>query len=84
MRIDAEMTCRELVELVTDYLDDVLAPDERARFERHLEGCHGCRGYLDQVRQSVRALGRLTPPPLPAAACEELLVHFRAWTAARG
>ena len=42
------MTCKELVELVTAYLDDVLDADTRARFEAHLTKCRGCRNYLDQ------------------------------------
>jgi anti-sigma factor RsiW len=49
-----ELSCRELVELVTDYLDDALPAEERARFEEHLEGCQGCRTYVEQMRLTVR------------------------------
>lgn len=50
------MTCRELVELVTDYLDDAMSPQERARFEEHLDMCEGCREHLDQVRTTLTVL----------------------------
>ncbi len=50
------MTCRDLVELVTDYLDDALSPEERARFEEHLDMCEGCREHLDQVRTTLAVL----------------------------
>lgn len=49
-----DLTCRELVELVTDYLDGALSPDDRARFEVHLSECEGCRAYLEQMRMTVR------------------------------
>jgi anti-sigma factor RsiW len=74
-----ELSCRELVELVTDYLEDALPPSERARFEAHLAVCQGCRTYLDQMRLTIAAVGRLTEESLPPAAREELLVLFREW-----
>jgi len=49
-----DLTCRELVELVTDYLEDSLPARERARFDAHLEECAACRAYLDQMRTTVR------------------------------
>jgi anti-sigma factor RsiW len=48
------MSCQELVELVTDYFEDVLEADERARFEAHLAECQGCRAYLAQMRATLR------------------------------
>ena len=54
-----ELPCRELVELVTDYLEDRLSPIDRARFEAHLTECEACRTYLEQFRQTIRVLGRL-------------------------
>ena len=48
------MSCQELVELVTDYLEGALEPDERARFEEHLAECAGCRAYLAQMRSTLR------------------------------
>jgi anti-sigma factor RsiW len=75
----AELTCQELVELVTDYLEGVLPPADRSRFEAHLAGCRGCRAYLRQVRQTIRLAGRLTDDAVPAATKQRLLDAFRAW-----
>lgn len=75
-----EMPCRELVELVTDYLEDRLTPIDRARFEAHLATCDACRTYLDQFRQTVRTLGRLPEESLPPEARKALLAAFRGWS----
>jgi predicted anti-sigma-YlaC factor YlaD len=48
------MTCRQLVELVTDYLEGALTPEERVRFDAHLDVCPGCVTYLDQMRTTMR------------------------------
>jgi len=74
-----EMACRELVELVTEYLEDRLAPSDRARFEAHLTACEACRTYLEQFRQTVRALGRLPEESLSPEARNALLAAFRDW-----
>ena len=61
-----EMTCIELVEAVTTFLDEALSDANRLRFEAHLAGCPYCRLYLDQTRHTIAALGRLRDlPPLP-------------------
>lgn len=56
------MTCDEVEERVTAYLDGALPPEERERFEAHRRGCERCGGFVSQVRQTVSALGRLRPP----------------------
>jgi anti-sigma factor RsiW len=78
-----ELTCRELVELVTDYFEDRMAPAERARFERHLEVCESCQAYVDQMRQTLAALGRLPEEELSPEAREALLAAFEDWKAGR-
>jgi anti-sigma factor RsiW len=78
-----DLTCRELVELVTDYLEGRLAPAERARFEEHLSGCPGCQAYLDQMRQTLATLGRLPEDGLSDAARDALMGAFRDWRAGR-
>ena len=75
-----EMPCRELVELVTDYLEERLSPLDRARLEAHLEVCEACRIYLEQVRQTVRTLGRLPEESLSPEARNALLTAFRGWS----
>jgi anti-sigma factor RsiW len=77
-----ELTCRELVELVTEYLDDALPAGERVRFDRHLEECEDCATYLAQFRTTIAMVGALRAEDVAAATCERLLEHFRGWTAA--
>jgi anti-sigma factor RsiW len=78
-----DLTCRELVELVTEYLEDRLPPAERARFEAHLAICDGCQAYVDQMRDTLRALGRLPEERLSTGVRETLMVAFREWHAGR-
>ena len=75
----AEMPCNELVELVTDYLEDRLSPRDRTRFEAHLAACEACRTYLDQFRQTIKVIGRLPEESLSPEAREALLTAFRDW-----
>ncbi len=74
-----KLTCKELVELVTDYLDEALPPPERARFETHLKGCANCTAYFAQMRQTIRMTGKLTEEALSPMAKDELLQIFRDW-----
>ena len=64
----ADLTCQEVVELVTAYLDDALLPDDRERFEEHLVFCDGCQNYLDQMRGTIKAAGRVQVDGQAAAA----------------
>jgi len=76
-----EMSCKELVELLTEYLEETLPPQDKARFEEHLAICPGCRTYLDQMRTTIGALGRLQEGSIPSQVKEDLLGVFRAWKA---
>ncbi len=73
------LTCQELVELVTEYLEYSLDADARARFELHLSVCPGCIDYLEQIRLTVRATGQLREEALEPAVRNALLDAFRAW-----
>jgi anti-sigma factor RsiW len=73
------MSCRELVELVTDYLEDALPPEERARFEEHLAICPGCVTYVEQIRATVQTVGTLREESIPPSTRDELLAAFRDW-----
>lgn len=77
--IGGELSCKELVELVTEYLEGTLPPSERARFEAHLAICDGCTTYLDQMRQTIRTLGKLSERSVAPEAMEALLAAFRDW-----
>jgi anti-sigma factor RsiW len=74
-----DLPCQQLVELVTDYLEDRLSEPERIRFEAHLALCSGCRPYLEQMRQTIRALGRLAEESIEPEAKQRLLAAFRDW-----
>jgi len=75
-----ELTCRELVALVTDYLEGALPEVERRRFDAHLAGCAGCRIYLEQMRRTIATVGALRPEDLTPEAEQELLELFRDWS----
>jgi anti-sigma factor (TIGR02949 family) len=78
-----ELTCVELVAVVTEYLDGALSPEDRARFDDHLAECDGCSAYLDQMRQAIRLAGSLSEDAIPADARDALLRAFRGWKASR-
>ncbi len=73
------LTCRELVELVTEYLDGSLSRRDRARFDGHIAGCPNCTAYLEQFRETIRLTGTLRVEDVDDAARDELLETFRSW-----
>jgi anti-sigma factor RsiW len=77
--IDTDFTCQELVELVSDYIEDELSSEDRARFEMHLVYCRGCDVYVDQMRETLRLMGTLSEDSLDDPARESLLKAFRGW-----
>ena len=72
-------SCREVVEIVTSYLEGTMPIDERARFEQHVVWCHGCRVYLDQMREIVRLVGSLSEESIPEHMRDGLVQAFRNW-----
>ncbi len=74
-----QLSCQELVELVTDYLEGALSTEEHERVDRHLEACQGCRTYVEQLRQTIELSGRLTVADVSPEAELALLDAFRAW-----
>jgi len=76
----AEMTCKDVVELVTAYLDGSMPLTDRARFETHLTECRHCTRYLDQMRETIRLVGRLSEEALSPDARDDLMRLFRTWT----
>lgn len=81
MRLERELACKQMVELVTAYLEDALEPVDRERFEEHLVFCDGCDQYLEQMRATVVATGHVDPGRLPDELEERLLEAFRGWRA---
>jgi anti-sigma factor RsiW len=72
-----EPTCREVVELVTDYLEGTMPPAERQALELHLEGCEGCTTYIEQMRAVVSLAGSSAQEVVPRELQESLLEVFR-------
>ena len=77
--IDDDLPCQELVELVTDYLEGRLSALEQQRFDMHLAGCRGCRTYLEQMRQTIRAARAVSEESFSPESREELVRLFRGW-----
>ena len=71
------LSCKELTELATDYLEKDLPWRERLRVQVHLSMCRHCRRYLDQMRKVIALLGRLPIEPVPPNLLEKLLPQFR-------
>jgi anti-sigma factor RsiW len=81
MTASDELTCRDLVELVTDYLDGVLAAQLHARFEAHLRACDGCAAYLEQMRSTLRVLAMVPVEVISRRTRHRLVAAFRTWAA---
>ena len=78
--MNTEFSCQERVEVVTNYFDDALPPDEQQRFERHLSYCAGCNTYVDQIRETIRQTGMVPrEESLPPALREAIVAQFRNW-----
>ena len=80
MKLERELACQEVVELVTAYLEDSLLAADRERFEEHLVFCDGCADYLDQMRTTIRLAGT-ADHSLPPELEERLLDAYRGWRA---
>ena len=78
-RREPGLTCAEVVELVTDYLEGGLSDTDRARFDAHLSDCDGCTNYLDQMRVTIAVVGRVDVDDIPDAMKAELMHAFRDW-----
>jgi anti-sigma factor RsiW len=74
-----QLSCQELVELVTDYFEGALPAEGRARFEAHIGGCDGCVAYVEQMRTTIELVGRLEPDDVTPEAQAALLGAFRNW-----
>ena len=75
----APLACREVVTIVTDYLEDRLSPSDRARFDAHIAGCPHCTAYLAQMRDTVRVTGMLAEEQIPREVLDALLEALRGW-----
>ncbi len=78
-----DIRCRELVDLVTEYLEGTLPAEQCKPFEEHLTTCPGCRIYLDQMRQTISMLEHLRQDPISEETQQHLVELFRNWNAGR-
>ena len=79
--LPSPLVCRQAVELIGDYLDGTLSRRQRRRLEKHLAGCDACTAYLEQMRATIAASGRVTPDDLPSDVVEGLVNLFRQYRA---
>ncbi|MDX6507735.1 MAG: hypothetical protein QOG06_2379 [Gaiellaceae bacterium] len=83
MNVDVEqLSCQELVELVTDYLEGALPESDHARFDAHIARCDACKIYLAQMRETIELVGRLSTDSVSPEAERALLDAFRGWLSA--
>lgn len=74
-----DLTCKEIVEIIGDFFDGKLAPDDQVRFEQHLHGCTWCMTYLDQMRQTRAVAGTLREEHVADETKQKLVDAFRNW-----
>jgi len=80
--VTADLSCREFVEFVTDYLERALEPHERVRCEQHLVVCSECSDYLDGTRATIRLTRTLAvEDELGAAGRQRLVDALDRWQA---
>jgi len=84
MTTETDVTCREVVELLSDYLDDAIPATDRARLDAHLAECDGCTSALEQLRATIRVAGTLTESQVAQAELEPVRRAFQAWRSETG
>jgi len=80
--VSTDLVCREVVELISGYLDDALPADVRAAVDAHLAGCDGCTMVLEEFRQTIALTGMLTEEQVTREQRDILLAAFRGWAPA--
>ena len=76
-----ELACIELVEVLTDYLEDTMPARKARLLEQHLTACDGCTAYVEQMRRTIETAGRLRAEDVPPELEERLVAAFEAWKA---
>ena len=73
------LTCQEVIELLSSYIEGGLTVDDRRRVDEHLALCDGCTTYLEQMRETIRLSGMVTEEQVPEDEKTVLLAAFRDW-----
>ena len=74
-----DITCKEIVGIVNDYVEGVLPVEDREAVELHLNLCDGCTDYLQQLRLAIALTGELPADALSPQLEEELCAAFRSY-----
>jgi len=75
-----ELSCQEIVELVTEYVEGTMDSELRGAFDAHLAKCDGCTHYLEQIEATIRLAGTIEPAALSPEFRVGLLEAFRDFT----
>ena len=73
------LSCQEMTEIMTDYLEGRMRFGTRMRFHMHLGMCRHCRRYLRQMRHTIRLSASLPREPAPDEVRDELMRRFKNW-----
>ncbi len=73
------LTCHEVIELLSNYIEGALSASEQGRVDEHLALCDGCSTYLEQMREAIRLSGMVTEEQVPEDDKTALLAAFRDW-----
>jgi predicted anti-sigma-YlaC factor YlaD len=79
MPTEDELSCQQVVELVTDYLENALLPETQKRLEEHVAECPGCENYIEQMQLTIDMLHQIARTSAFPATKQELLQLFRDW-----
>ena len=73
------LSCQEITEIITDYVEGRMSFADRMRFQMHVGMCKHCRAYLRQMKVTIETLGHLPAEPIPDGVRDELLQRFKSW-----
>lgn len=79
MPTEDELSCQQVVELATDYLENSLLPEMRKRLEEHVAECPGCENYIEQMQLTIDMLHQIARASVFPKTKQELFQLFRDW-----
>lgn len=77
------LSCKQITEIITDYLEGRMGFAERMRFQMHVGLCKHCRAYLRQMKTTVAAVGQLPDEPMPDDVRDAMRKRFAHWHASK-
>ena len=73
------LRCRDVVDLLAEYLGEQLEPAAAATLGAHLTGCEDCTAFINTYRKSVQALRRLREEDLPSQLRDRFRAFLTGW-----